>query len=199
MGYVRRYQLMNMSAELLNLNWHTYSDHLRDMMQNLMQSNVLSDVTLISEDKTRFKAHKFVLIACSPVFNSIIEDLPQIEGSVVYLRGILASELKSILQFMYLGQATLHQDRMNDFLNVAKSLEMKEISKDVKCETEDSSNAYVSADIGNTTKVEVNVYQGNFMEDENYIETKKSSSQNESKQFQCNKCCKQFAGSSGLT
>ena len=89
-----------MSAELLNLNWHTYSDHLRDMMQNLMQSNVLSDLTLICEDKTRFKAHKFVLIACSPVFKSIIDDLPQNEGSVVYLRGILASELKSILQFM---------------------------------------------------------------------------------------------------
>ena len=32
---------------------------------------------------------------------------------------------------MYLGQATFYQDRLNEFLNVAKTLEVKEINKDV--------------------------------------------------------------------
>ena len=63
--------------EQLNLNWHTYNDHLKDMMQNLMQSHESSDVTLVCEDKTRFKAHLFVLNACSPVFQSIISELSQ--------------------------------------------------------------------------------------------------------------------------
>ena len=116
--------------EQFNLNWHTYNDHLKEMMQNLMQSHESSDVTLVCEDKTKFKAHQFVLNACSPVFQSIINDLPQ-KDPVIYLRGVHAPEMKSILQFMYLGQATLFQDRMNDFLNVGKSLEIKEISKDV--------------------------------------------------------------------
>merc|ERR1712221_23446 len=118
------------TMEQYNLNWHTYNDHLREMMQNLMQSHESTDVTLVCEDKTKFKAHQFVLNAYSPVFKSIINDLPQ-KDSVIYLRGVLAPEMKSILQFMYLGQATFYQDRMNDFLNVAKSLEIKEISKDV--------------------------------------------------------------------
>merc|ERR1712189_130856 len=39
--------------------------------------------------------------------------------------------MKSILQFMDLGQATFYQDRMNEFLEVAKTLEIKEIGKDV--------------------------------------------------------------------
>ena len=74
----------------------------------------------MSEDKTKFKAHKFVLNACSPVFQSIISDLPQ-KDPIIYLHGIHSQEIKSILQFMYLGQATFFHDRMNDFLNVAKS------------------------------------------------------------------------------
>ena len=92
-----------------NLNWHSYNDHLKEMMHNLLLSHESSDVTLVCEDKTKFKAHKFVLNACSPVFNSIISDLPQ-KDPVIYLRGIQAPEMKSILQFMYLGQATFYQD-----------------------------------------------------------------------------------------
>ena len=61
-----------MSSEQFNLNWHTYDEHLKELMQGLLESSKSSDVTLVCEDKTKFKAHKFVLIACSPVFQSII-------------------------------------------------------------------------------------------------------------------------------
>ena len=120
-----------MTQEQFNLNWHTYSDHLKEMMANLMESNETTDITIVCEDKTKYRAHKFVLNSCSPVFQSIINDLPQKGDSVIYLRGVLSQEMKSILQFMYLGQATFYHDRMNEFLEVAKSLEIKEISKDV--------------------------------------------------------------------
>ena len=110
---------INMSQEQFNLNWHTYTDHLQELMENLMQSNESTDVTLVCEDKTKFKAHKIVLNACSPVFQSMLQDLPQKEISVVYLRGVQGPEMKSIMQFMYLGQATFYQDRMNEFLSVA--------------------------------------------------------------------------------
>ena len=103
--------------EQINLNWHRYNDHLKEMMQNLMESNESTDVTLVCEDKTKFKAHQFVSNACSPIFKSIINDLPQ-KDPVIYLKGVFAPEMKSILQFMYLGQATFYQDRMNDFLTL---------------------------------------------------------------------------------
>ena len=66
-----------MSQEQFNLNWKTYSDHLQELLQQLFQSNESTDVTLVCDDKTKFKAHKFVLNACSPVFQSMIMDLPQ--------------------------------------------------------------------------------------------------------------------------
>ena len=72
-----------MNQEKYNLNWHTYSDHLREMLHDMMKSDQLTDVTLVSDDKKKFKAHKNVLSACSSVFKSIINDLPQ-NSSVIY-------------------------------------------------------------------------------------------------------------------
>ena len=92
-----------------------------------MYSNELTDVTLVSDDKKQFKAHKIVLSASSPVFKSIISD-NNLSSPIIYLRGIQSHEIESILQFIYLGQATFYQERMNEFLNVAKSFEIKEIS-----------------------------------------------------------------------
>ena len=115
-----------MHEEKCNLKWDTYSDHLREMLHEMMKSNELTDVTLVCDDKRQFKAHKIVLSACSSVFKSIISDLP-LNNSVIYLRGIQYQEVESILEFMYLGVATFHQERINEFLNVAKNLEIKEI------------------------------------------------------------------------
>merc|ERR1711955_73910 len=97
----------------------------------MMTSNELTDVTLVSEDKKQFKAHKVVLSATSPVFKSIIGE-NTLSNPIIYLRGIQSHEIESILEFIYLGQATFYQERMNEFLNVAKSLEIKEISRDIE-------------------------------------------------------------------
>ena len=113
-----------MNQEKYSLNWDTYSDHLRKTFYELMKSNELTDVTLVCDDRSQFKAHKIVLSACSAVFKSIIIDLPQ-KNSVIYLRGIQHEEMESILEYMYLGVATFYQERLNEFLNVAKNLEIK--------------------------------------------------------------------------
>jgi len=179
--------------EQFNLNWHAYNDHLKEMMQHLMQSNESTDVTLVCEDRTKFKAHKFVLNACSPVFQSIINDLPQ-KDPVVYLRGILASEMKPILQFMYLGQATFYQDRMNDFLIVSRSLEIKEICKDIDHDVPDSQN-----DQEYEKNIELNVHEEkNFVSPSKvegeikYINSKVITQRNEDGQFHCNSCDKNY-------
>ena len=118
-----------MTQEKINLIWHTYTDHLREMLQDMMTLNEMTDVTLISEDKKQFKAHKVVLSASSPVFKNIITGC-SLSNPLIYLRGIQSFEIESILQFIYLGEAKFYQDRMNEFINVAKNLEIKEISID---------------------------------------------------------------------
>ena len=119
-----------MNVEKFNLTWHTYTDHLREMLHDMMTSTELTDITLVSEDNKQFKAHKVVLSASSTVFKSIISENYS-TNPVIYLRGILSYEIESILQFIYLGKATFYQDRMNEFLQVGKSLEIKEINSDI--------------------------------------------------------------------
>jgi len=137
--------------EQFNLNWHTFDDHLKEMMQNLMHTHESTDVTLVYEDKIKFKAHQFVLKASSRVFHSIINDLPQKEP-VIYLRGILSHEMKSILQFIYLGQAKVYQDRMKEFLCVVKSLQIKEIRNGVG---NDATNLFQDQEYDKKLKLEI--------------------------------------------
>ena len=135
-----RYCLPNNNIkEKSNLFWKNYSDHVIEFLHKIRQSNNFTDVTLVCDDKKQFRAHKIVLSACSSVFKCIISDLPQ-NSSVIYLRGIQHQEMESILEFMYLGVATFYQERMNEFLNVAKNLEIREISKDVDFDDENVSN-----------------------------------------------------------
>ena len=57
----------------------------------------------------------------------------------MYLRGIQFSEMESIMQFIYLGEATFYKERMVEFLDVAKSLEIKELYNAI-ADTNDESN-----------------------------------------------------------
>ena len=115
-----------MHQEKYSLTWHTYSDHLKSMMKELMMNEDFADVTLVTEDKKHIKANINILSACSPVFKDTLKKEKN-SSQVMYLRGIEFSEMESIMQFIYLGEATFYEERMDEFLAVAKSLEIKEL------------------------------------------------------------------------
>ena len=110
---------------MYSLSWNTYSDHLRGLMKELMMNEDFADVTLVTEDKKQIKANIHILSACSPVFKDILKK--EKTNQIMYLRGIQFPELESIMQYIYLGEATIHKERMDEFLAVAKSLEIKEL------------------------------------------------------------------------
>jgi len=111
--------------EKLNLPWDTFIQHGRDMLKDLFETEKFSDVTLISDDQHQFKTHKFILSASSLVFEKIFS-ISQ-NNSFIYLRGVKHEELDSILQYIYLGEATFYEERVNDFFKIAKDLKLKEI------------------------------------------------------------------------
>ena len=113
-----------MLLEKYSLTWHTYSDHLEDMMKEMMMNDDFADVTLVSEDKKHIKAHKIILSACSPVFKDIVK-LEKNTNTFIFLKGINFSDLEPIMQFIYVGEATLNEEKLKDFLAVAKSMEIK--------------------------------------------------------------------------
>ena len=117
-------------AEKLNVNWVEFSKHLTSLSKDLYQEGKYSDVTLVSDDQTQFKAHKIILSACSPVFRKIIDNNPVIQNPLIYLRGIQSHEVESILQYLYFGEAILYQVRVGEFIKVARDLEIKDVSQE---------------------------------------------------------------------
>ena len=173
-------------------------------MKEMMTSGDFADVTLVCDDKKKIRAHRNILAACSPVFKDIL----QIENSsVVYLKGVYSSEMESIIQFIYLGEATFYDERMNHFLEAVKSLDIKELNKEVD-ETEEFNNTV--EDSVQANKMEDSEKRNRFDENQtadldhhsiDKIKHRTDKSTNvatlQNKNY-CEQCDKSFTGLSGL-
>ena len=157
----------------LNLTWPNFSDHVKDVFQDVMTSADFTDVTIVCDDQEQFRAHKLVLSACSPVFKRIISCLST-KDAVIYMKGVMHKEMKSILEFIYLGQSTFYEDRLEDFLKVARELDIKEISENRKSP---------STVVRNNTQVEnSHEFKGETIEDSQTLEEIVSTTQNQLKE-----------------
>ena len=113
--------------EKYTLTWHNYSDHLREALQEMMSTSDFADVTLVTDDKQQIRAHRSILSTCSPVFKNILQYDNNNTNPVIYLRGIQHSEMESVMQFVYLGEARFYEERLSEFLMVSKNLEIKDL------------------------------------------------------------------------
>ena len=188
---------ISMAQEKFNLIWHTYTDHLREMLDEMIDSKELTDVTLVSEDKKHFKAHRVVLSASSTVFKSIIKD-NNFANPIIFLRGIQSYEIEPILQYVYLGQATFYQERMNEFMNVAKSLEIKGIGNE-------NLQHYYALEEMKTDEEEVKANSNSVIDDKNVEDSlpfyliddsnlisNNSNTTQETVDYKCHTCNKEF-------
>ena len=187
-----------MDVEKYNLTWTDFPDHLRALMRDLMVSEDFADVTLVTDDKKKVRAHRHVLSACSPVFKEILQIEKQYNHPFIYLRGIQYSEIEPILQFMYLGEAKLYEERLNEFLSAVRDLEIKELYKRVKTnqahdkttlKLEEDSNFTSENDDDNIKLEEAD----NVGSNDSMQQTGKPISR-----FQCKRCDKTFSGKPGL-
>merc|ERR1711923_261563 len=96
-----------------------------------MINDNFADVTLVTDDRKKIKAHRNILSACSSVFKDILEIDPQNNHPLIYLKGIQYTEMESILQFIYLGEARFYEGRIIEFLYAAKNLSIRELGKSV--------------------------------------------------------------------
>ena len=124
---------MKMSKKF-DLKWQAFMFHGRDLFKELRKTQKYSDVTLVTGDQHQFNTHKFILSGCSTVFKEILDRSPL--NSTIYLRGVKQKELESILDFVYLGEATIDQEKLKTFLNVAKDLNITDIG-DIGSDTND--------------------------------------------------------------
>ena len=157
-----------------SLLWQTYSDHHRDMLHNLWTTEDFADVTLVCDDKKQLSVHRNILSACSPFFKTIFQIDLNNNHPVIYLRGVEHADMISILQFIYLGEVSFDQGRVNEFLLLAKDLEIKELLKAAEVEnpgpidneqnaedTSEFSATLVAPDENGKNEVEANMLKEN--------------------------------------
>lgn len=105
------------------LRWNNYQSNLTTVFTQLLQDEQFVDVTL-SCDGYAIKAHKIVLSACSPYFQSIFYDNP-CQHPIVIMRDIRWTELQPIVEFMYRGEINVSQDQIEPLLKVAQLLKVR--------------------------------------------------------------------------
>ena len=122
-------QITMANQDKYNLTWQSFHSHVQTFLKDLFSSTNFTDVTLVSEDKQKVRAHKNVLSACSPVLKELLLLDEKNNQPIIFLKGVKYQELDAILQFIYLGQATFQEERVSQFLDAATSLEIKDLSQ----------------------------------------------------------------------
>ncbi|GFG38178.1 hypothetical protein Cfor_03784, partial [Coptotermes formosanus] len=121
------------SPQQFCLRWNNYQSNLTNVFDQLLQSESFVDVTLACDGHS-VKAHKMVLSACSPYFQSLFFDNP-CQHPIVILRDIKWPELKAVVEFMYKGEINVSQEQIGPLLKVAESLKIRGLA-DVNGEPE---------------------------------------------------------------
>merc|ERR1712126_75835 len=73
-------------------------------------------------------AHKTVLSSASSIFQELLL-INSNSNPILYLKGVKHAELESILQFIYLGEAKVLENRLDLFVSASKELKIKELNK----------------------------------------------------------------------
>merc|ERR1719318_1270266 len=116
-----------MDQNLISLKSKFFHTNISSRLSDLYSETSSTDVTLVSDDQKQFQAHKFVLSACSPVMKNLLLNNPH-SHPLIYLRGVKQQELGSVLQFMYQGEAAIHLNTINMFLQNTKDLQIRQLS-----------------------------------------------------------------------
>lgn len=111
------------SPQQFCLRWNNYQTNLTNVFDQLLQSESFVDVTLACDGHS-LKAHKMILSACSPYFQSLFFENP-CQHPIVIMRDIKWPELKAAVEFMYKGEINVSQDQIGPLLRVAESLKIR--------------------------------------------------------------------------
>ena len=121
------------SSETFCLRWNEFEGNVSRSFSSIRSDNQFFDCTLTTDDDNdeeysdNLRAHKVILSACSQFFKNILtkESMSVHPNPLIYLKGISAKELKSVLDFMYHGEVNVAKDELDKFLEAANILKIK--------------------------------------------------------------------------
>ncbi|XP_077516207.1 uncharacterized protein LOC144126121 [Amblyomma americanum] len=112
-----------MGSQQFCLKWKSHYSNLLSALDQLLFSESFTDVTLACEGLS-LKAHRAMLSACSPFFQTIFAE-NQCQHPIVILKDFKFSELRAIVDFMYHGEVNVSREQLSSLLKAAEALQVK--------------------------------------------------------------------------
>ena len=106
------------------VSWDDHAECMKSQLYDMKEKNEFTDVTLVGKDQVKYYAHKVVLGAASSEFRNMFQGCNKTE-SILYLRGFREDILKALLEFIYMGETKLSNEKLYEFLNVANDLRIR--------------------------------------------------------------------------
>merc|ERR1712126_256854 len=120
---------LKMQHEKYSVSWKVFQKHLQETHRELYNEKHFADVTLVSDDMVPVKAHKTILCSASSVFEKLLMMNSGYTNQILFLKGIDHLELESILQFIYLGETKVYENRIDLFVSASDDLDIKEFNQ----------------------------------------------------------------------
>ena len=115
--------------ERLFLKWVDFQQNISTTFRELRGGIDFSDITLVGDDGQEIEAHRIILSASSVFFLNVLKSNKH-SHPMIFMRGLKCKDLQALLDFMYHGKANIDQNDLNNFLLLAKELQVKGLSED---------------------------------------------------------------------
>ena len=106
------------------LTWDEFEPKIAGRFKSLLQSGDFSDVTLVSKDNTKLKAHKVILGSGSKFFKEILSHMDNHPHPLIYMMGVDLEVLEAIINFLYIGKVEVKQEMIEVFMKTATELQI---------------------------------------------------------------------------
>ena len=119
------------TTEKLCLQWNDFKENVSSAFGKFKDDQEFADVTLACEDGQQVEAHRLVLASSSPFFWNLLKKNKH-SHPLIFMRGVKFEDLVAITDFLYLGEANVFQDNLDDFLALAGELKLKGLTSNDK-------------------------------------------------------------------
>ena len=110
-----------MSEGKFFFDWSEFEAASSGRFRRLVGNKEFSDVTLVAEDGKRIFAHQLILATGCAFFRKLLE-AENSPKPLIFFRGVDASLIEPLLDFLYIGKAEVNEEVLPKFLAFAEDL-----------------------------------------------------------------------------
>ena len=103
----------------------------------ILENQKLLDVTFLTETE-EISAHKLILSTASPVLRNIFERSSE-RHPLVFMKGSKLSHIRTLLDFIYKGEALVDDNDLSDFICLVNDLKIEGLAESLETYFEDDS------------------------------------------------------------